>query len=170
MQNQVSAKRNGDFIGGLIVVSMGLWFLLNNFGVNVPSLGAFWPIFPIVGGGAALWGYVNSQGRAPEALIPGVIAILIGSFFFLFTLGIVPWETMGVLWPIFPLIVGIAFVMASLAGGPKELIVPGVIVMLVGGLGFAGVALGWEISMGQLWPVFMILGGLGMLIPYLRRG
>lgn len=169
MYKQPIAKRNNDMLGGLIVVTMGVWFLLSNFGVNVPSLENFWPVFPIIGGIAALGGYFKSGRRVPEILIPGVIVTLTGAFFFLFTTGIVSWEAMQLLWPAFPAIIGLGFLSAWLAGGSSGLIAPAAITLAFGAVGFIAAASGLSINFGKLWPIFMILGGLGMLGPIFGR-
>ena len=169
MYNQPIAKRNSDMLGGFIVVTMGIWFLLSNLGFNVPSLENFWPIFPIIGGVSALAAFFTSGRRIPELLVPGVIVTLAGGFFFLFTTGIVPWEAMQVLWPAFPTIVGVAFLSSWLAGGSAGLLAPAAVTLLFGGVGFIAALSGFNINFGKLWPIFMILGGIGMLGPIFGR-
>ena len=89
------------------------------------------------------------------------------------TNGILSWSDQGTLWPIYPLVVGLAFLAAYLASGFKMIgyLIPGVILSLVG-LVFLGIY--WTGApyeyIGNIWPIFLILAGVLILfLPRVRR-
>lgn len=158
------AKNNSNLVGGLVLMGIGAWFLLRNMIPALPGMDAFWPIFPVLVGLSFLVGYVRS--REAGLLIPGVSSLLIGLFFFAFSLHMVSWSAMGVLWPIFPLIGGVAFAATFVATGAQEwgLLVPAGAGLAVG---FFGLVLGFGgsglLTLINFWPVLLILAGLAVL-------
>lgn len=159
-----SADRRGSVFGGLIIIAIGVWFLMSSLGFNLPNIGNLWPIFPTLGGLAFLGGYLFGKEKDSGFLIPGIGGFLVGLFFFLFTFGIYEWGQMGNLWPVFPLIGGIAFLAMFLAERDGGLLVPafgGIGVGVVGLLfTMTGLSLAW---IGTYWPVILIVFGLIIL-------
>ena len=159
-----SADRRGSMFGGLMIIAIGIWFLLASLGINLPNIGNLWPVFPTVGGLAFLAGYLFGKEKDTGFLIPGVGGFLVGLFFFLFTFGVYEWGEMSRLWPVFPLIGGIAFLAMYLAEQDGGLLVPafGGIGVGVVGLLFtvSGLSLAW---LGTYWPVILIIIGLIVL-------
>lgn len=156
-------------IWGLILIGVGGWFLLDALGISLPGIGVFWPVFPILVGCAFVIGWLLSPDRrsAYGIMIPATINILVGLFFFGFTLGFFEWGDMAFLWPVFPLIVGIAFVVAWVFSFFKEwgLLVPAGITGAVGVIGLAFTLDRLDNVYLDLlvkgWPVLLILLGLG---------
>ena len=159
-----SADRRGSMFGGLIIIAIGVWFLLGSMGINLPNIGNLWPIFPTVGGLAFLSAYLFGKEKDAGFMIPGVGGLLVGLFFFLFTFGIYEWGEMSRLWPVFPLIGGIAFLAMYLAEKDGGLLVPAFGGIGVGVIGLlftmTGLSLDW---MGTYWPVILIIVGLFIL-------
>jgi len=157
-----SSNHSGNVIGGLILVAIGIWFLLGALGVRLPGIGNLWPIFPTLAGLAFIVAYARQKDAG--LLIPGVTGFLIGLFFFLFTLGSFEWSQMGQLWPVFPLIGGVAFLAAYLSERDAGLLIPAVGAMGVGVIGLlftlSGLSLAW---LGTFWPVVLIVVGLFVL-------
>ena len=157
-----SSNRSGNVIGGLVLIALGIWFFLSTLGVRLPDVGNFWPIFPTLAGLAFIVAYARQ--RDAGLLIPGVGAFLIGLFFFLFTLGSFEWSQMGQLWPVFPLIGGLAFLAAYLSERDAGLLIPAVGGVGVGVIGLfftlSGLSLAW---LGTFWPVILILVGIFVL-------
>lgn len=163
------SSRSGVLIPGLVLIALGVWFLIRALGVNVPGMAALWPIFPIIVGLSMFVGWLFSpktQG-SHGIMIPAVINVGVGVFFFGFTLGFFSWADMAVLWPVFPLIVGLAFFVAWVLSGFRDwgMLVPGGVVSAVGVVGL-GFTLFGEIeafaSLLPYWPVLLI--GLGVLV------
>jgi hypothetical protein len=103
---------------------------------------------------------------------PGTFGLLLGSFFFLFSFGVFEWEQMSELWPVFPLIAGLAFLATWIAGGLRDtgLLVPAVIAITLGtvGLGFELGAIDAR-TIGTLWPLALVVLGALMIVRALRR-
>ena len=131
-----SRQAGGVFWGGVMVL-VGGWFLLSQMGIDLPGLDQLWPIFPMLSGFGSLAAFFSRRRRDPGLVFPGVIGMLIGLFFFTFTFEFFSWSEMAVLWPVFPLICGLAFLSTWLAGAcrEKELLVPGGLSTAVGVIG-----------------------------------
>ena len=172
-------RRLGALVPGLILILLGLWFLLDNFGLVQINMGQLWPVFPLVFGLAMLLTgtFRGRRGRTDEgAVMVGVWGTLIGLFFFLFTLGAVSWDQMGLLWPTFPLIGGLGFLAAFLSNGLRDwgLLLVGGIATLVGVLGYLftyGVVSSTfaQFVLPYLAPALLILAGLGIIVSALSR-
>ena len=100
-----------------------------------------------------------------EAIVPGIILILLGLFFLLqqFAPGLFGW---GNIWPIFPTLGGLGFLAGWLFSQDRDpgLLFVGTAATLVG-LFFFPFTFGlfeWA-DMGRLWPAFPVIGGLAFL-------
>ena len=105
-----------------------------------------WPGIVVLVGILFWLGFIFGKDHDPGLAFVGTIVTLTGLFFFLFTfnvdllgLGRVDWGDMALLWPAFPLIVGIAFVVLWAAGRFRDwgVLIPAGILLLVGFGGFA---------------------------------
>lgn len=166
-------KRPVNFIPGLILVLLGIWFLARNLDVRVPGLDQLWPIFPLLFGLSFIVQFF-ANGRHEEGLLfAGTAATLVGAFFFAITLGPLTWT--NDYWPVFPLIGGVAFLAQWLARpSQRGLLVPAMMGILVGVVGLAVTLnlIGPDAAklVGNLWPVLLILAGLAMLGRYFFPG
>jgi hypothetical protein len=157
-----------------VLIAIGAWFLLKNLGVPLPGIGQMWPAFVLVPGLLFLASYVFGESHDPGQAFVGTAATLLGVFFFMTTLGIGGLETvdMGRLWPIYPLIGGVAFVVLWIASGLRDwgALIPGGIGLVVGLIGLGAVVTGEQVRAFNLlitcWPAILILVGLGLLVGY----
>lgn len=156
---------------GLGFIGLGIAFLL----AQLIGWDRIWPIFPLLGGLAFLVGYVASGFRESGFVFVGVLAALIGLFFFGFSLGFWEWGEMRYLWPVFPLIAGVAFIALFLAERARDAGTLGVgcAAFIVGAAGLA-VTYGYVgADIWRLWPLLLILAGLvglvGAFFQFLRR-
>jgi hypothetical protein len=166
------SSRFQAFLWGGILLAAGTWFLLERLGIELPNFwSASWPIFPFMFGLAFLVTFVASEQKDPGLVWPGTFGVLIGAFFFLFSLGAVEWDQMSELWPAFPLIVGLSFVATWFAGKCRklQLLVPATINIAVGvvGLGFT-LGLIDRRTFNLLWPLALVALGLFMIVRSLR--
>jgi hypothetical protein len=135
-----------------------------------------WPIFPILGGLAFFAAYIATGCKEGGLALVGTAAILVGLFFFGFTLGPWQWEQMAQLWPVFPLIGGLAFVVLFWAEGRGRdvgVLALGCAAIVVGLVGLAITFGVLPSDIIKLWPLLIILVGLigliGALVQGLRR-
>ena len=147
------SSRSGVLIPGLILIALGAWFLVRALGFDLPGMDALWPIFPTIVGLSLFVGWLFAPKKRGNhgMMIPAVINFLVGAFFFGFTFGIFQWRDMAILWPVFPLIVGVAF------------IVLGAVLLLNQFSLFS-----W-LDWGLMWPLMIILIGGAMLFSRLKE-
>jgi hypothetical protein len=167
--------RRGALLPGLALVLVGLWLLAGALGWNLPGLGALWPIFPLGFGLGCLWQYFQDGRRSHGLVFTGISAALVGVLFFTITFGLVQWGDLSRLWPVFILIAGAAF-LGQWVAQPSErgLLAPG-----LGALAVGAIALLFTLDLlgapatalaARLWPVLLIVLGLGLLASYFWRG
>lgn len=156
---------------GLGFIGLGIAFLL----AQLIGWDRIWPLFPLLGGLAFLAGYVASGFRESGFVFVGVLATLVGLFFFGFSFGIWEWAQMADLWPVFPLIAGLAFVALFVAerGRDAGTLGVGCAAVIVGVVGLA-VTFGYVgANVWRLWPLLLVLAGIiglaGAILQFLRR-
>ena len=107
--------RRGTLITAVVLIAIGAYILLANLNVIPPyPITQLWPGIVVLVGILFWLGFIFGKDHDPGLAFVGTIVTLVGLFFFLFTfnvdlfgLGRVDWSDMGLLWPAFPLIVGI---------------------------------------------------------------
>lgn len=180
-------KQRPPIVPAAILILFGFVLLLNNLGTFEDlDLRAeeLWPGLVILGGLAFLLQYLASGSRDPGHVFVGTATLLLGLFFFLFTLNVelpyefenlkgpIDWSDSAYLWPAYPLIGGIAFVMLAVFGRDRGALGVGLLAIAVGVIAFPftlGSSEGLE-QIEQYWPVLLILIGAGLLLrPLLRR-
>jgi hypothetical protein len=162
---------NRDRLGaiwiGLSLIGFGIVFFLAQW----IGWDQIWPIFPLLGGLAFVVGYVLTGFKDGGLVFVGTGAILVGLFLFGFTLGTWEWGEMQKLWPVFPLIGGLAFFALFLAERARDVGTLGVgcAAMVVGLVGLA-VTFGFVgTQIVKLWPLLLVFVGLISLVGVLFR-
>jgi hypothetical protein len=167
----MSRDRSSTIVWGLVLIGVGIVLGLAMW-IGWDKL---WPVFPLLAGLGFLVGYILSGFKEEGFVFIGTLAALLGLFLFGFTLGLWEWGDMDKLWPVFPLILGVAFFALFLAdrkhdAGALAVGCAGVIVGIVA-LAITYGFVGSEIV--KLWPLLIILGGLiglvGALVRMIRR-
>lgn len=148
---------------GVLLALVGLLFLLVSNKLLWFGWGAVWPLFLVLAGGFLL--KIFSDRKDPDQLFAGLVLLLLGFFFLLFTTGIRSWESMGILWPAIPMIAGVSLLaMAAMKRGEAAPLVIGIVVvglsiacsMYTGGMISARVATPFI----RLWPLVLIASGV----------
>jgi hypothetical protein len=156
-----------------VAIALGLWLLLDTLGLDLPSLGRSWPIFLIVGGLASLVDYLWF-GRHPRSAGQAMLGVGLGLLFFSITLGWTRFVTFWDWFPGMPLVFGLAFLVAWLAGGRTrgDLLVVGAMFTALGLVGFAFryPVLRDILPSGELiWSLLLLAGGGYVLWRVLAR-
>ena len=101
----------GAWIGGLILIGLGVLFLLRNFGVPIPE--NWWAVFLVLPGAGALWSawrLYERDGRVTGSVastaIVGLVLVALGVSF----LAGFDW---GALWPVILIALGSAVVIGG---------------------------------------------------------
>lgn len=147
---------------GLLFITAGLLFLAVSTGL-IGNFIAWWPLFIMVPGLFLLMLSFVSRG-ARGAVFPGTIVTLIGLFFLSWSNHWIAVD-MARFWPVFPCIVGFAFVMLFIfEPGSSGVLVPAFILLTVGAV-FFGINYGM-LGRGILayWPVLLVVVGIASII------
>lgn len=174
-------KNRGNLIPAVALILIGAYFLLVSLNV-FPALriSQAWPGIVVLVGILFWLGFIFSKDHDPGLAFVGTIVTLTGLFFFLFTLNVnllglgrVDWGDMSLLWPVFPLIVGIAFVVLWIASRFRDwgALIPAGILLLVGFGGFAFTLGNVPVfqNIVQWWPLLLIFFGIVILIRSITR-
>ena len=105
------AKSKSAFLG-IVLIVVGALLLLRHLGVACLHMDNLWPFAIIALGIYSLYSAVADEPRQPDGAWFGVVAILTGGLFSTITLGSGEWGDMRVLWPIFPGIAGLGWLVA----------------------------------------------------------
>jgi L-methionine (R)-S-oxide reductase len=159
------------FVGVGLIVLGGLFLMVSNH--LLLAWGNVWPLFAILAGLLLLRLYAAK--RSGELLFGGLTFLLLGLFLFLFTLGLFPWNRMGALWPVIPLIAGAGFLAVAAASRHNAAaLVTGAAVVLFGVLGIlreADVIQARVVApLVRLWPLVLVLAGVVLLRASAKRG
>ena len=113
-QDDDTRRKNTAWIGGAVLIVIGVVFLLQN--ISGIDLGNWWALFiliPALGSLATAWRIYQTHGRLTSAargpLVGGFILLLVAAIF-LFNLD---W---GKVWPLFLIIAGVGVLATSLLG------------------------------------------------------
>lgn len=167
--------RNGSMIVGVLLIVLGVVFFAVTQGAFGISWENMWPLFPALFGLVVLALAFTAHSPTSRALLVagGTIPFLIGLFFFATTTGVLSWEDQGILWPVYPLIVGVACIAAYFASDREQpwYLWPGGICALVGAAFLTITLTGTPYSyFDKIWPLFLILAGvLLMVVPRARH-
>lgn len=176
-----NSRQPGVIVPAIILIGVGVFFLLSNAGLlGTLNVAQLWPIFPVLTGVALLVQYFAGRMRDPDLVTGGSISLMIGLFFFLFTLNVtiaplgrIDWSDMARLWPAFPTIVGLGLALRWLVGGLREteLLIPVTILFIVGfaGFGFTLAGLPTFSFIFSYWPVLLIVIGVIVLLRSFRQ-
>ena len=163
-------QRGCSFIIGLLLILLGAWFLVDQYYPGLSELIPIelrWPLI-LVGIGACLLIFgvlVGASGMAVPAAIVGGLGLL---FYYQDVTG--DWESWAYAWALIPGFVGVGVLLEGLLsgnlrqawGGGMTLIVISTVLFLIFSSIFGG-----PITLGDYWPVLLILLGFWILVSML---
>lgn len=164
-------RRRPPIVPGMLLILLGIWLLGRELGFS-PFIGeVLWP-WLIVLLGLVIWvRYIFFPPRNADDVFWGTAALLAGGFLVTWYNGffLAEMDGWGDLWPVIPLIVGIASILQWVFSIHNwGSLVFGLCAGAVGAVGLAYTS--GEISSVQaiqlvnLWPVLVIVAGLGLLL------
>lgn len=169
-------RQSGAILCGVGLLLIGGSISAHAMGFSLPDLTVVWPTIPILAG-IAILAQPNAQSIRRSGLIfLGIIALFSGLLFcaFNFHVARLSWPQMLHYWPIFPVIIGFAFLLVYLAEDMEHevLLQPA---YLIGGFGLfllpitASVIRGVGFQqIGRLWPLLLIPLGLFIVFQLTR--
>jgi hypothetical protein len=177
----MNLRQYGDFrtISGIGLVLLGLIFFAATQGLFGLDWGNSWPAYLLVLGVLGVLGALTNEAPQTRAAVAtfGVFLTLLSLFFFATTLGYVSWGDQAVLWPIYPLILGVALLAGYWAGGSAQpgYLTGGLILVVLGGvflvitlfLGWAWFTGFWErlpVDWGRHWPLALLLASVVLFV------
>ena len=115
------------------------------------------------------WNYIKN--RHEGVLLPATILTLLGAFFLLFTSDYYDWNEMGTVWPIFIIIIGVAFLIVFLASWKWGTLIPASVLLVIGGA-FLAANMGYReiMDVKTWWPAALIVVGILVIWGALRGG
>ena len=152
-------KRSIGF--GIALIILGLILFLHSLGFWI----FHWSLILILLGGSFLFAAFFSRQKG--TVFPGTLLLLLGLFFYLRYDGLL-YDPMYYQWPIFPTIVGVAFLVTYIFN-PEDwgLLIPAGILIIVGLLFLADNYRILRIDMGELvstwWPLILVVIGLKLI-------
>ncbi len=154
--------KRGSPIPGLILIALGIFFLLANFGVFRLRGELIWT-YVLIFLGIAFWiGYFFDRSQVGR-LMPGCVLLTLGILFHYTTTH--GWDTLGILWPFFLLAPAFGF-FAMFILGPHDrgLLVPaGILTILAAVFLFQN----YDRDIRFIWPAVLI--AIGVLLLYRGR-
>jgi hypothetical protein len=147
---------------GLIVVGALFLFVTNRILIGWEHI---WPLFVMAVGTFSLRSFW-SRGNA-NYLFGGLVGLFLGFFLLLFSVGILDWTRMAVLWPTVPLVVG-GSLLAAQVSRPER----GTIILEVGIVAFGLIAFLFTTErinprvaapFLHFWPLVLIVAGVAVL-------
>ena len=167
-------NRSGIMMPGVILIMIGLWLLLQRLNVTILAVDEAWPALLVLIGALLIANFALTRGRATGSIFVGVVLALVGLVFANVMWGSWEWEDLWWLWPVFPGIVGVAF-LAHFLVRPTDwgVLIPGLMDLAVGIIGYlyttqrVSARAAWKLV--ELWPVLIIVVGVGLMSQYLER-
>jgi hypothetical protein len=147
---------------GVLLLVMGSIMLLNNTNVLTFDVELFWPLFMIVPGIGFHFSYFSGRNKTnASVLMPGAILTIYG-LYFLFSI-LTGWQFSDLLWPIFPLGIGVGFYeLYAFGSGRKQHL--NTAILLVSLSLFAFVITVFSLNFNYMFPVILI--GAGLMVVY----
>lgn len=158
--------RNNNLFIGIILISVGILFSLQSFGLVDTAWTFLWPVFLLVPGLGFHVAFFATGAKKSAAglLVPGGILLVLSALFF-FEI-VTSWQFSGSTWPVYLFAVAFGLFELYLFGGrTPALLIPVFVLTVVGGIFFFDGLL--ELPVFNLWPLALI--GAGLIVIFGRQ-
>jgi len=166
--------RKRSVVPGLVLIAVGVVMLLSNVGVPWLNMEQLWPVVLMLLGLLALINVVTGRAKDKSGIWFGVVGLLAGAVFLYITVGAGKWEDIKTLWPIFPAIAGLGWIVQWVferhAIADLVLGVGALVVALIGYLAIAGlIARDQALRLVDFWPLLLVLVGVGLIAQHFTQ-
>ncbi|ADU31374.1 LiaI-LiaF-like domain-containing protein [Evansella cellulosilytica] len=156
-------KNNNNLFPGIILISVGLYFLLRQFNISFPFSDTVftWPsILVVIGIVLAFQGFSN---RDDTKMFSGSVLLGLGVFFH----GAHTFSSWGYHWGYFTLIISIAFFMKYFVH-KKDGLTPAIVLLIISGFAlYSDKVFSWlnnlTSSFDLIWPIALVVVGIYVL-------
>ena len=160
--------RKRSVVPGLVLIIIGVLVLLSNLNIGWPSMEELWPLVLILLGVLALVTTFTGQSRDRSGVWFGVVGILAGVVFLYITMGKGEWEDMKTLWPIFPAIGGLGWIVQWIFERQAMLDLSlGIGALAVALVGYLVIQDKVTPKIADFWPLILVLMGVGLIAQFL---
>ncbi len=164
-----STKNSFLIIGGSFLTVVGATLLGRTHGWLGLDSETFWPTYLILTGILFLLFVSQTHRSSLRGIFAwfGILTLLLGGFFYLFTYRVYTWGNMAYLWPVIIIDLGIASIASYYAGRGglfKFSRVPGVILTALGVfLLILTTPSHSDAFLSKFWPLFILIPGVSLL-------
>lgn len=122
-------NKNRGYVFGIVLIAVGILLLIFRLANFTFDWHVIWPLV-MIAVGLMLFG---TMGKDKGAAFPATIVVGIGTLFLVQNMNLFPMYNMGDLWPFFPIIVGIAFIVLYFVDKKDvSILVPASVLLIVG--------------------------------------
>jgi hypothetical protein len=158
-------QKNRSLLPGIILIIIGAFILLRNLALFRFYWSESYPIFFILLGLVLIVAFIFY--RSKSYIFWGSVFLMLGIFFMLRNYDIIDYFFMDEVWPIFLIILGIAFLVKFLVD-PKDFgaLIPAGILLFIGIINLLRALHYWEAYdyVKQYWPLLIVIVGLNIII------
>lgn len=160
-------NRGARVVGGILLILVGVYLILIQINPDLSIFGAFeWPMIMI--GIGALMLIIGLLLGEPGMAVPAAIVAGLGCIF-LYQTKTDDWTSWAYIWALIPGFAGVGGIVAGLLGdNPLKSIREGITLVIISGILFVifSSIFGGPVTLGDWWPVLLILLGFWILISY----
>ena len=167
-------KQRQSIVVGILLILAGVGALLHSLGHEWVRMDRVWPLALIIGGLFALGTGFARDPRDAGAIWFGCAGALCGGLFLGVTVGLWEWGDLSWLWPAFPAIAGLAWLVAWGADLRQvSNLVAGLLALIVAVVGFlhtcGRLGAAYARVVASLWPLTLVVLGVGLIVQFLMQ-
>ncbi|MBN1154656.1 hypothetical protein JXB12_07010 [candidate division KSB1 bacterium] len=157
-------------VPGAVLILVGILLLIHELDFIPVRWSQFFPvILVLIGLLLFIWGI---RGRIGGGLFWGIVFLGAGIFYVIRNYELIPYHSMPTTWPIFSIILGIAFLsLFILNRNDWGVLIPAIVLLLIGLNYFLDYFNYWRLQeiLHTYWPLSLVLAGVFVIVVSLNR-